>query len=305
MYKTIIDCDPGHDDIMALLTILAHEEAFNVLGICTVAGNNTLEKVTRNVLQVEEYLDLPIPVYRGMEKPLFLEAVPQPAGHGESGMDGPVLPQPLKKAEDLSAVEFYKQMLDKEDGVTIIALAPLTNLAVLLKKYPEVKDKIEQIVLMGGALNGGNINKCAEFNIWHDPHAAKIVFDSGIKIVMAPLEVCYAGGIMIEETKRFKNGRRVSKLVDDLFSFYLRYAIDRGWDKTAVFDLIPVLWLLKPEIFKYKEGKVDIVLEGEDTQGQTILKEGPGDHIVLYDADREACMQIFFEAIDLLDERYH
>jgi len=305
VYKTIIDCDPGHDDIMALLTILAHEEAFNVLGICTVAGNNTLEKVTRNVLQVEEYLDLPIPVYRGMEKPLFLEAVPQPAGHGESGMDGPVLPQPLKKAEDLSAVEFYKQMLDKEDGVTIIALAPLTNLAVLLKKYPEVKDKIEQIVLMGGALNGGNINKCAEFNIWHDPHAAKIVFDSGIKIVMAPLEVCYAGGIMIEETKRFKNGRRVSKLVDDLFSFYLRYAIDRGWDKTAVFDLIPVLWLLKPEIFKYKEGKVDIVLEGEDTQGQTILKEGPGDHIVLYDADREACMQIFFDAIDLLDERYH
>ncbi len=305
MYKTIIDCDPGHDDIMALLTILAHEEAFNVLGICTVAGNNTLEKVTRNVLQVEEYLDLPIPVYRGMEKPLFLEAVPQPAGHGESGMDGPVLPQPLKKAEDLSAVEFYKQTLDKEDGVTIIALAPLTNLAVLLKKYPEVKDKIEQIVLMGGALNGGNINKCAEFNIWHDPHAAKIVFDSGIKIVMAPLEVCYAGGIMIEETKRFKNGRRVSKLVDDLFSFYLRYAIDRGWDKTAIFDLIPVLWLLKPEIFKYKEGKVDIVLEGEDTQGQTILKEGPGNHIVLYDADREACMQIFFEAIDLLDERYH
>ncbi|MBQ2506654.1 MAG: nucleoside hydrolase, partial [Erysipelotrichaceae bacterium] len=90
----------------------------------------------------------------------------------------------------------------------------------------------------------------------------------------------------------------------DLFSFYLRYAIDRGWDKTAIFDLIPVLWLLKPEIFKYKEGKVDIVLEGEDTQGQTILKEGPGNHIVLYDADREACMQIFFEAIDLLDERY-
>ncbi len=305
MYKIIFDCDPGHDDIMALLTILAHEEAFNVLGICTVAGNNTLEKVTRNVLQVEEYLDLPIPVYRGMEKPLFLEAVPQPAGHGESGMDGPVLPQPLKKAEDLSAVEFYKQMLDKEDGVTIIALAPLTNLAVLLKKYPEVKDKIEEIVLMGGALNGGNINKCAEFNIWHDPHAAKIVFDSGIKIVMAPLEVCYAGGILIEETKRFKNGRRVSKLVDDLFGFYLRYAMDRGWDKTAIFDLIPVLWLLKPEIFKYKEGKVDIVLEGEDTQGQTVLKEGPGNHIVLYDADREACMQIFFEAIDLLDERYH
>ena len=304
MYKIIFDCDPGHDDIMALLTILAHEETFEVLGICTVAGNNTLQKVTRNVLQVEEYLGIDIPVYMGMDKPLLLDAVPQPAGHGESGMDGPVLPQPVKKAPDKSAIEFYRDVLSREDDVTIIALAPLTNLAVMIKEYPELKDKIGQIVLMGGALNGGNINKYAEFNIWHDPHAAKIVFDSGIPVVMAPLEVCYAGGILIKETERFKNGKKVSKLVDDLFSFYLKYAIDRGWDKTAIFDLIPVLWLLRPELFSCKTGKVDVVLDGEDTQGQTIFCEGGGAHTVLYDADREACMKLFFDAIDELDGRY-
>ena len=304
MYKTIIDCDPGHDDIMALLTILAHEECFNVLGICTVAGNNTLEKVTRNVLQVEEYLGLNIPVYKGAVKPLVLDGVPQPAGHGESGMDGPILPQPEMKAQDLSAIDFYKEVLRKEDDLTIIALAPLTNLAILLNEYPEARSKIRQIVLMGGALNGGNINKYAEFNIWHDPHAAKIVFDSGIDIVMAPLEVCYAGGILIKETERFRNEKRVSKLVDDLFSFYLRYAIDRGWDKTAIFDLIPVLYLLNKDLFISKKGKVDIILEGEDTQGQTVFVEGEGNHTVLIDTDRKACMKFFFDAIDTLDLRY-
>lgn len=304
MYKTIIDCDPGHDDIMALLTILAHEECFNVLGICTVAGNNTLDKVTRNVLQVEEYLGLNIPVYKGAVKPLVLDGVPQPAGHGESGMDGPILPQPEMKAQDLSAIDFYKEVLKKEDDLTIIALAPLTNLAILLNEYPEARSKIRQIVLMGGALNGGNINKYAEFNIWHDPHAAKIVFDSGIDIVMAPLEVCYAGGILIKETERFRNEKRVSKLFDDLFSFYLRYAIDRGWDKTAIFDLIPVLYLLNKDLFISKKGRVDIILEGEDTQGQTIFVEGEGNHTVLIDTDRKACMKILFDAIDTLDLRY-
>ncbi len=304
MYKTIIDCDPGHDDIMALLTILAHEEVFDILGICTVAGNNTLDKVTRNILQVEEYLGIDIPVYRGAVKPLVLDGVPQPGGHGESGMDGPVLPQPLKKAETMPALDFYREVLDREEDVTIIALAPLTNIAMLLEKYPEKKEKISQIVLMGGAMGLGNINRYAEFNIWHDPHAAKIVFDSGVPIVMAPLEVCYAGGILVKETERFRKGKKVSKLVDDLFSFYLRYAIDRGWDRTAIFDLIPVLWLLDAQIFQYKKGRVDIVLEGEETQGQTILKEGEGSHIVLLDADRDSCMRIFFDAIDRLDERY-
>ena len=304
MHKIIIDCDPGHDDAMAIMTALAHSGELELLSFCTVAGNQTLEKVTKNVLKLEEYLDLDIPVYKGCDHPLLKENKPQPAAHGESGMDGPVLPEPVKKEEAISAVEYYKQVLKKEEKVTIVALAPLTNIATLLTEAPECADHIEQIVLMGGALNGGNINKYAEFNIWHDPEAAKIVFDSGIKVIMAPLEVCYAGGILIEETKRFEREGKVSKLVKDLFDFYCRYAIDRGWDKTAVFDLIPVLYLLNKDLFTYKKGHVDIVLDGEDTQGQTVFREGEGDHIALIDADREGCMKIFFDAIDRLDQRY-
>ncbi len=304
MKKIIIDTDPGHDDIMAILTALAHESELELLSFCTVAGNQTADKVTNNILKVEDYFDLDIPVYKGEARPMVKEPKPQPQAHGESGMDGPILPDPVRKAEDISAVEYYKRVLEKEDKVTIVALAPLSNLGVLLQERPDLKDKIEQIVLMGGALNGGNINKYAEFNIWHDPEAAKIVFDSGIKVVMAPLEVCYAGGILIKETERFRNKGKASKLVSDLFDFYCRYAIERNWDRTAIFDLIPVLYLLDESIFVSRKGKVDIILDGEDTQGQTLFTEGEGNHIVLTDADRDACMKIFFDAVDKLDKRY-
>ena len=303
MKKIIVDTDPGHDDIMAIMTALAHDDALELLAFCTVAGNQTIGKVTKNILKVEDYLDIDVPVYQGMSAPLVREAKPQPAAHGESGMDGPVLAEPVHKVSAYSAVEFYKYILRKEEKVTIVALAPLTNLGVLLKEAPELKDRIEQIVLMGGALHGGNINRYAEFNIWHDPEAAKIVFDSGVPVVMAPLEVCYAGGIMISETKYFRNKGKASQLVSDLLDFYCRYAIERGWDKTAIFDLIPVLYLLDPSLFTMEKGRVDIVLDGEDTQGQTVFTKGSGPHIVLLDADRDSCMKIFFDAIDTLDER--
>ena len=121
---------------------------------------------------------------------------------------------------------------------------------------------------------------------------------------MAPLEVCYKGGILIKETERFKKSGKASKLVDDLFGFYLRYAIDRGWDRTAIFDLIPILYLLNQDLFTAEQGRVDIILDGEDTQGQTVFSKEEGPHTVLIDADREGCMKLFFEAIDRLDERY-
>ncbi|MCR4633359.1 MAG: nucleoside hydrolase [Erysipelotrichaceae bacterium] len=305
MRKIIVDTDPGHDDIMAILTALAHPSELELLSFCTVAGNQTLDKVTNNILKIEDYLNIDIPVYKGCDHPLVKENQPQPAAHGESGMDGPVLPEPVRKAEDISAVAYYKQILKKEDKVTIVALAPLTNLGTLLKEAPEVKDHIEEVVLMGGALHGGNINKYAEFNIWHDPEAAKILFDSAVKVIVAPLEVCYAGGILLKETERFDREGKVSRLVKDLFDFYCRYAIDRGWDSTAVFDLIPILYLLKEDLFTKKTGHIDVLLDGEDTQGQTLFSEGEGVHTVLIDADREGCMKIFFDAIDELEKRYH
>ena len=304
MKKIIIDTDPGHDDVMAIMTALAHENELELLSFCTVAGNQTVDKVTANILKVEEYLNIDIPVYKGKERPMVKEPQPQPLAHGESGMDGPVLELKDRKEESIDALTYYKEILEKEDKATIVALAPLTNLGYLLKETPELSSKIEEIVLMGGALNGGNINKYAEFNIWHDPEAAKIVFDSKIPITMAPIEVCNAGGIYISETKRFEDKGKASKLVSDLLKFYCKYAIDRGWDKTAIFDLIPILYLLDESLFTKETGRIDVILDGEDTQGQTVFTQGDGNVTVLIDADREGCMKLFFEAIDRLDKKF-
>lgn len=301
MRKLIIDCDPGHDDIMAILTCLAND--FEILGIVTVAGNQTLDKVTNNILKVEEYLGIDIPVYKGSDRPLVKNNEPQPLAHGESGMDGPILPDPISKPQNKNYLDFYKDTLENNDDVSILALAPLTNIGTLLNKYPHLSKKISQILLMGGALNGGNINKYAEFNIYHDPEAAKIVFDSDVEKVMAPLEVCYAGKIMLKEVERFHNSNKVSKLLYKLFEFYNRYAIERNWDSTAIFDVIPVIYMIDHDIFTYKKGGIEVVLNGKDTQGQTIYKED-GNVIVLTDVDRDKCMKIFFDAIYELDKRY-
>lgn len=303
MRKIIIDCDPGHDDIMAITTCLAHEEEFQIEGICTVAGNQTLDKVTDNILKVEEYFDINIPVYRGCDRPLVKEAEPQPMAHGESGMDGPVLPDPKMKASEKSALDFYREVLE-DHKVTIIALAPLTNIAVLIKEYPELKGNIECIALMGGAISSGNIQKRSEFNIYHDPDAARIVFDSGVNIIMAPLEACNAGSILLSEIPRFHNKGRASKLCFDLFEFYKIYAVNRGYDRTPVFDLTPVIYLLRPEIFEAEKMRVYIELDGEYTRGMTVCEKEEGNHLVLKDTDREKFIQIFFDAVEIMDKKY-
>ncbi len=305
MRRIIIDCDPGHDDIMAILLALAHNEEFEILGITTVAGNQTLDKVTNNILKVEDYLGLNIPVYKGYDKPLIRPAEPQPLAHGESGMDGPVLPDPVSRPMPMHALEFMKQAVSEHDKVTVVALAPLTNIALFLKTYPQLCGKIESIALMGGAVNSGNIQKKSEFNIYHDPEAAKIVFDSGVHIIMAGLEVCYAGSILLKEADEFKNGGKVSKLCYDLMQFYGQYAVNRGWDRTAIFDITPVIYLLKPDLFQAEEMDVDIELNGQYTRGMTVCTETQ-EHpkTVLLSTDRKAFIDVLLEALTILDKRY-
>ena len=136
MRKIIIDGDPGHDDIIAFLVALAHKQELEILGFTTVCGNNLLDKVTNNILKVIDYLGLDYPVSKGADAPLIREPEPQPLAHGESGMDGPILDEPTSKVSGLSAVEFMKKMLMENDKVTIIGIGPLTNIALLLKSYP-------------------------------------------------------------------------------------------------------------------------------------------------------------------------
>ena len=311
MRNIIIDCDPGHDDIIAILVALAHKDELNILGFTTVAGNQTLDKVTNNLLKVETYLGIDIPVYKGYNSPIVKELDVQPLAHGESGLDGPVLPEAINSAKDMHAIEFMKKtLLEAKDKVTFVCIGPLTNMGLFLKTYPELREKIDQIVIMGGGIYNGNVLIKAEFNIYHDPEAAKIVFDSGVKVVMAGLEVCYSGSILLTETERAKDGGKASKLFYDLMKFYQGYAIRNGWDRTAIFDATPVIYLLYPELFKSEEKEVYIETVGEYCRGMTVVDtrnrvtEMKNPKTVLISTDRGKFVEVIFDALNKLDAQY-
>ena len=311
MRNIIIDCDPGHDDIIAIMVAMAHSQEFNILGFTTVAGNQTLEKVTNNLLKVQSYFGIHLPVSKGYDSPLIRPLEVQPAAHGESGMDGPVLEESSLQPTGMHAIEFMrKTLLETEGKVTFVCIGPLTNMGLFLKTYPELKEKIDCIAIMGGGITNGNILVKAEFNIYHDPDAAKIVFDSGVKVIMAGIEVCYSGSILLTETEKAKDGGKASRLFYDLMQFYQRYAIRNGWDRTAIFDCTPIIYLLHPEYFESEERAVYIETVGEYCRGMTVVDtRGYADEIinpktVLLSVDREKFVQVIFDSLRILDERY-
>jgi len=271
--RILIDCDPGHDDVLAILLALAHPEKMTIQGITTVAGNSTVEHVTENILKVLDFIGVSIPVAMGCARPIRREPEPQPMAHGESGMDGPVLPAAKSKADQRHAVVFLQEeIMRQSEPVTIVSLAPMTNLAMLLTTYPEIKPHIKQICMMGGSLHGGNILPRSEFNIYHDPEAAKIVFESGIPIIMSGLEVCAEAKTMLKDFEPLKHGGRVSRLAYELMDYYSGYARERGWDYTNVFDAVPVAQMIQPELFSGAQYRIDIETEGALCRGMTVAQ---------------------------------
>ena len=309
MKKVIIDCDPGHDDVLALMSAFANRDQIDLLGITTVAGNQTLDKVTNNILKVQDYLGFHYPVYRGYDAPLIKPVDVQPQAHGETGLDGPDIPEPYSKPRAMHAIEFMKKSLLENDLVTIICIGPLTNMALFLKTYPELKSHIEQIIIMGGSVYSGNARVKAEFNIYHDPEAASIVFHSSVPLVMSGLEVCYNGAILLSEIEKIdRTSGKASLLARDILDFYKGWAIRRGMNKTAIFDMTTIAYLLYPEWFVAEQMNVDIECNGIYTQGMTVCEEiSPASRInnpvtVLMDIDREAFMDFFFSALSILDK---
>ena len=310
MKKLIIDCDPGHDDIIASLIALAHKDEFEILGFTTVCGNQTIDKVTDNILKVLDFLDLSYPVSVGADRPLNRDPEPQPLAHGKSGMDGPTLADPISTPYRLNAVEFMRKCLMENETVTLIGIGPLTNIAMFLRSYPELKDRIEEIVIMGGSVYSGNILAKSEFNIYHDPEAAKIVFNSKVKLTMAPLEVCKAGAYRVDELDYFLGRGKVSQLVYELLNFYMNYARRHNQEASPIFDMTTIIYLLNPEIFRYEMMNVDIELDGEHTRGMTVCEDiNEYSHIdnpvkVLLDCDKGKFINIFKNSIIELDRRY-
>lgn len=305
MIPIIIDCDPGHDDIMAILYALGHKDKVTILGFSTVCGNQTVDKVTTNLCNVLSFLGENYIVSKGSSQPLVFPLEPQPLAHGESGLDGPVFSSCSLSPIKQDAISWMAETLRKsEDLVTIVALGPLTNIAHLVLEHPDVIGKIQSIRCMGGSVYSGNILAKAEFNFYSDPHAASIVFNSGINIVMAPLEVGFSCSFENELLVTLKNKGKVKQMVYEILDFYCEYRRKRNEAFSPLFDLAPMVHLLHEEWFTVTKHEVSIELSGEKIRGMSVVdlrEEVDCGVAVLMDGHRELIMQSMMDVLDSLD----
>ena len=270
MRKVIIDCDPGHDDALAILLAAKH---LDVLGITTVAGNQSLDKVVANALKIVEFAGLThIPVCRGADRPLVKPALHAANIHGETGLDGPALPDPTTPLHPSHGVDFIIDTLMATDDVTLIPTGPLTNIGLALRQEPRIAARIAEISLMGGGLTHGNTTAAAEFNIYVDPEAAHIVFSSGIPIKMCGLNLTRQANATAVEVERIRAlGNRTGKIVAELLDFF-RSTIKKvfGIDGGALHDPCAVAALIDPTLITFEPMHVAVELHGEHTYGMTV-----------------------------------
>lgn len=266
----IIDCDPGHDDTMA---ILFGARTLDLKGITTVHGNAPLSLTTKNARKVVELANLlDVPIAEGMDRPLLREAHHAPDVHGHTGLDGPDIPEPTVPLLEEHAVDFIYRTAMEVDELCLIPIGPLTNIAVALRRYPDLADRIAEISLMGGSLTFGNVTPAAEFNIWADPDAAKIVFESGIPIKMVGLNVTR----QVSATPAYREqcrslGNRTGQIVAELLDFYSeRLAKLFGLPGGSMHDPLAVSALIDQETLTFESMHVAVELRGEYTYGMTL-----------------------------------
>jgi pyrimidine-specific ribonucleoside hydrolase len=298
----IMDCDPGHDDALALMLAGAQEE-LDIKAVTVVAGNQTLDKTLRNAKKVLSFIGRHPPVAAGAAKPICRELQTAPSVHGETGLDGPVMPEADFKEENIPAIELMRKIiLESPQPVTLVPTGPLTNIALLFSAYPEVKKNIERISLMGGGIETGNWTSAAEFNIVVDPEAAGVVFNSGLPIVMCPLDVTHKAKIMEEEIEELRNkSGRVGALAAELLDFYFEYYRKRGIKGAPLHDPCAVAYLVKPELFVTKPLRIDIECKGEYTTGMTLADrrlwtDAQPNATVCLDIDRPGFIRLLIDA---------
>ncbi len=274
--KIIIDTDPGQDDAVAILLALASPEDFDVLGIVAVAGNVGLRQNAINALKVVELSGrTEIPVYAGCARPLQRKLVTAEHVHGDTGLNGPQLPEPKISLQSQHGVDYIIDTIMSEapGTVTICALGPLTNIGMALAKQPAIAERIEQIVLMGGGyFQMGNISPAAEFNIYVDPEAADNVFRSGIPLVVASLDVSHQLLTTRERLTAFRNiGNKSGTAVADMLDFSEDFDLAKyGWDGAPLHDPCVTSYLINPDLFEGRQINVTIETKSELTRGMTV-----------------------------------
>jgi purine nucleosidase len=271
--KVIMDCDPGHDDAIAIILAAAQPE-LEILAITTVSGNAEIEKTTQNALQICDLISLnDVVVSKGASEPLVRLRENAPGIHGDSGLDGPKLPKPSRSWSEEHGVDTIIRLVkESTEPVTLLPTGPLTNIALALTKAPEIKSNIDEIVLMGGGTIG-NWTPTAEFNIWADPEAAKKVFDSGIPTVVMGLDITHqalATKEVIDEVNKIDN--HVAKIVGELLVFFAStYKEMFEFDGAPVHDVLTVAYCVAPELFKTKDVNIVVETKGEYTTGTTLV----------------------------------
>ncbi|WP_433793983.1 nucleoside hydrolase [Actinoplanes sp. CA-252034] len=270
----IIDCDPGHDDALALLLAVGDPRA-RLLGVTTVAGNQTLDKTTRNALRILALAGAPgIPVAAGCDRPLVGDLTVAGDIHGDSGLDGPDLDGPVAEPVGVHAVELMRRLITgAAEPVTVVATGPLTNVALLLRRHPEVVPGIERIVFMGGSTERGNTTPYGEFNIVTDPEAADIVLRSGVPATMIGLNVTHQALATTEIIDGFRAlGTRLGDVCAELMTFFAAtYHRVFGFGHPPVHDPIAVARVLDPSIVATVAAPVAVELAGTYTRGATVV----------------------------------
>ncbi|WP_242361075.1 pyrimidine-specific ribonucleoside hydrolase RihA [Limosilactobacillus antri] len=305
--KIILDCDPGHDDALALTMAVASPK-LDLLAVTTSAGNQTPDKTLNNAMRMLTLLHREeIPVAQGNQTPLVKPLETAPEVHGKTGLDGADLPDPDFQIQTIPAIDLIaKTLRESNEKVTLVVTGPMTNAALFLRVYPDLaREKIDQIVFMGGAMGLGNWRPSVEFNIFVDPEAAKIVMNFGIPLVMAPLNVTHQAQIMKDEIEQIGEiDNPVGKAFYGLLNFFEQYHENPKWGfkGAPLHDPCTIAWLIDPTMFKSAKMNVDVETQGELTRGKTVcdyymLTDKPKNTEVLLEIDREKFIDLIMTSI--------
>ena len=308
--RIIIDTDPGQDDAVAILLALGSPE-LEIVGITAVAGNVPLGLTEKNARKICELAGRPdIKVYPGAVRPLVRRPVTAEHVHGKTGLDGPSLPEPTMPLQEQHAVDFIVEtVMNEESGsITLCPLGPLTNIALALNREPRIAPRIREIVLMGGGFfEGGNVTPTAEFNIYVDPHAADVVFHSGIPIVVMPLDVTHKALTTAKRVQAFRAlGSKVGEAAAALLDFFERFDEEKyGTDGGPLHDPCVIAYLLRPELFNGRQCNVAVEIASELTMGMTVVDwwgvtDRPKNALVMRDIDADGFFAMLTERLGRL-----
>ena len=306
----IIDTDPGQDDAVAILLALASPE-INLLGITTVAGNVPLALTQENARKICDLAGrTDMQVFAGLDRPLVRPLVTAEHVHGRTGLDGPVLPDPETPLQEQHAVDYIIDTLRREPAgsVTLAPIGPLSNIAMAMQRAPDIIPRIRQIILMGGAyFEVGNITPAAEFNIYVDPHAAQIVFASGVPVIMMPLDVTHKALTRTDRVAALRAiGNQTGVAVAEMLEFFERFDEAKyGSDGGPLHDPCTVAWMIAPDIFNGRPCNVEIETASPLTMGMTVVdwwqvSSRPHNALVIGDLDADRFFALITERLATL-----